>query len=238
MTVTSELLDDLLFDAVTLTPLLQDAGQIGTLGGQAPGGPLQVLTPQAEMQERPQGSLRALTTQEARERLNHLMTRPDLREQLLRELGALVPDNTVVQPLGTLLGATNDEEFTHALMAWTGTAEPEALERHLQSLSDNMQTTLAHLHAGPTEAVNALPTLAVPTAARAPNTLSPLLLGFFSLSLAAQTDGQIDALADGTPPDTATPVPAPPTVTLPKLHLDFSTANLERVLERKFPPDS
>lgn len=236
MTVISELLDDLLFDAVTLTPLVQDAGQTGKVGGQAPGGPLQVLTPQAEMQERPQDSLRALRPEEARERLNGLMAHPDLRERLLRELGALVPDNTVVQPLGTLLGARNDEEFTHALMAWTGTAEPEALERHLQALCDNMQTTLVHLHAGPPEPINALPTF-VPTDAGTPQALSPLLLGFFSLSLAAQ-GGQADALPDGTPPGTAAPTPAPPTVTLPKLHLEFSTANLERVLERKFPPDS
>ena len=234
MSTPSTSLDDLLFDALTLKPFQRVTSAASRRPAtQTSGEARPFLTPTAQIREISPGDVQALTPLEARQRLDDLMAQPEFREQVMLELGQVVPNDTIFQGLGPLLGATNAEEFTQALITWTGTNQPETLEKHLQTLTQNMDDALTHLRSsGPPPALtsNVTPDLtAVASEVQVAPFLSPLLLSFLSLSQVAQTEEvQQDAAF----------TPAPPAVTLPAVQLNFSKGNLERVLERKFPPGS
>lgn len=241
--------DDLLFDALTLRPFQRiSSAVIPRPEAQGAGEARPFLTTDAEVTEVPQDEVRPLTPGEARQRLDDLMARPAQREQLMLELdrleldglepgqlepGQVGPDGAIFRHLAALLGATNADEFTQALMAWTGTAQPEALERHLQTLTHNMEDALAHLRNGPPSPLKT--TGIQPDTARigAETTppISPLLLGFLALSQVAQAN-ELERDAPQAFPA------APPAVSLPKVQLDFSSTNLNKVLGRNSSSDS
>lgn len=234
MSIPSPSLDDLLFDALTLRPFLRTTSTQDSAASE----PLPFLTADAQLTEVPQAQVRPLTPLEARERLERLMAQPEVREQLMLQLGQVVPDKAIFQEFSGLLGARDAGEFTQAMTAWTGTDQPEALEQQVQGLTKNMQEALKRLQNGPfrvpyttapqtTQASTQASTQA--TAQQKAGRVSPLLLGFLALSQVAQP-GEVKQ-------ERAT-APAPPVVPLPAVRLNFSKGNLERVLGRKTNPDS
>lgn len=249
MSSPSPSLDDLLFDALTLRPFQRiSSAVIPRPEAQGAGKARPFLTTDAEVTEVPQDEVRPLTPGEARQRLDDLMARPAHREQLMLELdrleldrlelgqlepGQVGPDGAIFRHLAALLGATNADEFTQALMAWTGTAQPEALERHLQTLTHNMEDALAHLQNGPPSPLKTTgiqpDTARIGTETTPP--VSPLLLGFLALSQVAQAN-ELERDAPQAFPA------APQAVSLPKVQLDFSSTNLNKVLGRNSSSDS